>query len=114
MTGWRKRAFRQEELDKLATDRADELRSKRKHQFRGLYVLIVEDGGKREVGLAECPDEGRISWVKRDALRDVLTKKDSLANPDRGLAVFVALFTYQLRETVEGNSPPPGTSPTSR
>src|SRR5439155_17300226 len=70
--GWRKRSFRNETLDRFAEDRADELytfRRQRGGTFRGIYVVIVEDGGKREVGVAPFPGDvgadDAVTWVKR-------------------------------------------------
>jgi len=106
---WRKKKFRNQTLDALAEDKADQLREKRNGAFDGIYVLIVDDKhGKREVGVAAWPTsrgaDSEVSWVKRDALRDVLLSKDALADPDRALSHLLSRFRAQQRQILE---PPP-------
>jgi hypothetical protein len=115
--GWRKRTFRHRMLDEFATNHGATLREKRQEEggnFAGFYVVIIEEEGKREVGIGAWPTghlaDSEISWVKRDALRKAL-EGTSGEDADRCLRDFLTLFDELLRQIAEPPPSPLGTRP---
>jgi hypothetical protein len=114
--GWRKRTFRHQTLDAFATNHGEALREKRQEEggnFSGIYVVIIEEEGNREVGIGGWPTEhladSKVSWVKRDALRKALEGKSDKDSADACLRDFLTLFEAQQREIVEPPQSPLGT-----